>query len=88
LHPAPKELVRVMVGRAEVLPPGLEQALILQLNNAKQGDAVASARARQTLKSLGRFAEPALCRALAAAKFQPQEQGKLMGLLNGGSPFE
>ena len=85
LNPTPKELVRVMVGRAEVFTPGAEQTLTDQLNTAKHGDA---AGARKTLKGLGRFASPALSHAMADAKVRPEEQGKLYTLLYGPSTFE
>jgi hypothetical protein len=60
LTPAPRELVRVMVGRSEVLAPGLETTLINTLKSAQQGDPAARARAAAQLKHLGRFADPAL----------------------------
>lgn len=81
VKPEPRELVRVMVGRAEILPPTVEQTLARELNDAQRGDANASAAARETLKSLGRFAEPAFYRVLAATKPKPAEQGRLMALL-------
>ena len=59
LHPAPRELVRVMVGRAEVLTPPQEQRLTDALLKANQGDE-ARAQAIAEFKKLGRFAEPAL----------------------------
>jgi hypothetical protein len=60
LDPAPRELVRVMVGRAEVLTPTLEQNLSQNLLKAAQGDAEARAQAIAQFRKLGRFAEPAL----------------------------
>jgi hypothetical protein len=82
LKPAPRELVRVMVGRAEVFTPGAEEDLVLQLRQAAKGDAAASLRAKKTLKDLGRFAGPAFNRALAEAKFGPNEAQKLALSLN------
>ncbi|MDB6064244.1 MAG: hypothetical protein JWR26_452 [Pedosphaera sp.] len=82
INPAPTELVRVMVGRAEVLAPGIEEELALQMDKAKQGDTKATLRTHQILTSLGRFAETAFSRALVKAKPQPKEQGKLMALLS------
>ena len=60
LNPAPRELVRVMVGRAEVLTPALERQLASDLARASGGDAAAQAHAVAEFKKLGRFAEPAL----------------------------
>jgi hypothetical protein len=82
INPAPGELVRVMVGRAEILLPSVEHSLTLDLDKAKQGDAAASNEARKTLRSLGRFAEPAFARALASANAQPEEQARLVALLH------
>lgn len=82
LNPAPTELTRVMVGRAEVLSRATEQQLALQIDKAKQGDAEAAHEARQILKGLGRFAEPAFYRALDTTRAQPEERVKLMVLLN------
>jgi hypothetical protein len=84
LTPAPKELVRVMVGRAEILAPGVERGLVQQLHQAAQGDAAASAQARQTLKRLGRFAAPAFNRALNNTQLPPEQWARLAGLLKGG----
>ncbi len=81
LNPEPKELVRVMVGRAEVLRPGVEQSLDLALDQAKHGDAAATERLRMTLKSLGRFAEPALYRAFARSKFRQDQNFQFATLL-------
>jgi len=82
MHPAPAELTRVMVGRAEVLSLATEQQLTLRIEKAKQGDAEAAREARQILKGLGRFAEPAFYRALDTTRAQPEERVKLMALLN------
>jgi hypothetical protein len=59
LDPAPRELVRVMVGRAEVIPPDQQERLSNAITRANQGDASARAEAIRDLKTLGRFGEPA-----------------------------
>jgi len=64
LDPAPRELVRVMVGRCEVLTSALEHRLRAALVDAAQGDAAARAQVVAEFKRLGRFAQPAF--ALAA----------------------
>jgi hypothetical protein len=74
LNPAPRELTRVMVGRAEVLTPGLERNLAQQLDKARTGESAAVAQLHQSAKSLGRFAEPAFYRALSLVKPQPNER--------------
>ena len=88
LKPAPSDLVRVMVGRAEVLAPGQEQELISQLMAARQGDKPALAQARLMLKGLGRFSDPALRRAVEDAQLQPEEQSKVVALIYQTPTFE
>lgn len=80
--PTPKALVRIMVGRAEVLTPGIEKALVQAIAKAGKGDLAASAATRELLKGLGRFAEPAFVRAVNATKLQPEDQVKVYALLN------
>jgi len=60
LWPAPEKLVRVMVGRAEIITPQRVASLRRILLKAQAGDAEARARSEAELKALGRFAEPAL----------------------------
>jgi hypothetical protein len=88
LNPTPGKLVRVMVGRAEIFPPGMEQNLVQQLKKAYLGDASARTQALDLLKTLGRFSEPAMNHALIATHLKPEEQGKLLGLLYSSSAFE
>ncbi|HEX5221217.1 MAG TPA: hypothetical protein VFZ59_16760 [Verrucomicrobiae bacterium] len=60
LSPQPKELARVMVGRAELIPPSVQDTLCQSLKRATDGDAAAREQATSELKHLGRFAEAAL----------------------------
>ena len=60
LTPEPRELVRVMVGRAEVITPSVEKNLRRLLVESANGDAAARGEVVAELKKLGRFAEPAL----------------------------
>ena len=64
LDPAPREVARVMVGRAEILTPGMEKALTLEVERYRTGDETARATAVANARSLrlGRFAEPAVRR--------------------------
>jgi hypothetical protein len=62
IHPPPQGLVRVMVGRAEVITPELENHLRQQLTQAQTGDAPARAQALAELEKLGRFGQPAVQR--------------------------
>ena len=52
LNPAPRELVRVMVGRAEVLTPALQHRLSNALAKASGGDTEARAQALAEFKKL------------------------------------
>lgn len=60
LEPKPRELVRVMVGRAEVFTPATQKKLSDALAMAQKGDTQARATFISECKKLGRFAEPAL----------------------------
>jgi len=60
LNPRPTGLNRVMVGRAEIITPGVVKNLVQILTKAAAGDADAAPQARKQLKALGRFALPAL----------------------------
>ena len=79
--PQPQSLVRTMVGRTEILAPGLEQELSTELQGASQGSAVATSQAQSELRSLGRFASPAFNRASQLVNFSPQEANRLKELL-------
>ena len=59
MDPPPREVVRVMVGRAEVITPEQQQQLSQALAKAAQGDSEAHQEVLATFKKLGRFAEPA-----------------------------
>jgi len=67
LTPAPTQVARVFVGRAEVLTPAVEFALLRQLlrfHDGEAGDRTAAITAAKALQ-LGRFAEPAVRHILA-----------------------
>jgi hypothetical protein len=68
LDPAPRNLVRVMVGRAEVLTSAVQQNLSDALTRAETGDTAARAEAVAQLRKLGRFSEPALKLAMKQLK--------------------
>ena len=74
LAPAPKDVVRVMVGRAEVLLPAREQQLAGAIEKAKQGDSAARAFVHAEFKSLARFAEPALQLAVKGADEKTRQE--------------
>ena len=60
IRPEPRELTRVMVGRAELITPAIREELATLLSREDRGDARARAEAAVLLKRLGRFAEPAV----------------------------
>jgi len=68
IEPKPTELVRVLVGRVEVITPELEAKIAALLE--RLGDASCDVREEATaqLRRLGRFAEPALKRMLAKSQ--------------------
>jgi hypothetical protein len=70
LNPPANDLARVMVGRAEVISPSVQQALANNIIQAASGDSAAAQMAMKQFKSFGRFAEPAL---LLATKGQKAE---------------
>jgi hypothetical protein len=76
--PAPRALVRVMIGRAEVLTPQIEEALAVEVNRFISGDEAAKNQAIQNARGLGlgRFAEAALRRLfVTAARSQDFSRG-------------
>jgi hypothetical protein len=76
LDPMPKELIRVMVGRAEVITPAMQRELARHISAAQNGDAVAREEAKAALKRFGRFAEPALRLATDSAAPEVRQAGQ------------
>ena len=60
LNPKPRELVRVMVGRAEIIPPRLQRELAVQLKLSNEGDTQAKDRLQAYYRKMGRFYGPAI----------------------------
>jgi len=80
MDPQPQELVRVMVGRAELISTTIETQLARELVEAKADRISAKDDLRKTIGDLGRFAWPAFDRALARADVQPSDRERLRGL--------
>src|SRR5205823_1850258 len=57
--PRPRELARVMVGRAEMIMPTLEWELMKQIVHYSETDESQRSRAVENTRNLGRFAESA-----------------------------
>jgi len=64
LTPEPAKLVRVMVGRAEIITPEVQNQLLAVLTRATSGDPAARQQAGLAIQKLGRFATPTLTLAL------------------------
>jgi hypothetical protein len=74
LDPQPREVVRVMVGRAEVITPAMEWELLKQIVRYSEADTAAREQVVQDTRKLGlgRFAEPTtrrLTSKLSSAEF-------------------
>lgn len=68
LSPRPKELVRVMVGRVEILTPEMQREVLAQVPKLESGRKVDRDAALAALRRWGRFAEPVLEPALRQRK--------------------
>ena len=60
LNPPPRDLARVMVGRAEIITPAAVTGLVQDLSKAQSGEATARNQAIMDLKAFGRFVGPVL----------------------------
>ena len=70
IKPAPEEIVRVMVGRAEIITPAMEHTLLTQVERyMAAGEAERPAIAAETRAlGMGRFMEPTLRRLFVGAE--------------------
>lgn len=68
IRPAPEHLVRVMVGRVEVMTPALARRLEKAVADLDSPSAATRKTAQNELARLGRFQEPALHRVAAMTK--------------------
>jgi hypothetical protein len=66
LAPEPRELVRVMVGRAEIIPPATDWELLKQIVRYSEADAAGRQAAVANVRQLGlgRFLQPAVAKVL------------------------
>jgi hypothetical protein len=71
LTPAPQELVRVMVGRADVFTPEIELAVADGIRQFSRGEVISAVASLRALK-LGRFVEPAIRRVGYDLEFERQ----------------
>jgi hypothetical protein len=77
MTPAPHELTRVMVGRAELISPQIENDLVENLSKIKSGDSTARVKVHEIRRKLGRFGEAALYRAISKVPASNDERNKL-----------
>jgi hypothetical protein len=63
INPYPQNIVRVMVGRAEVISPALENKLVDAMLKINYGDFDAKVQMKQEMHRAGRFANPLFARA-------------------------
>jgi hypothetical protein len=68
IQPQPREIVRVLVGRAEVITPEMEQNVRKQIGLLKSGSARIREEAQRNLQKHGRFYEPVLKSLLASER--------------------
>ena len=80
IRPAPSNLVRVMVGRLEVLTPDREQQISRFLTDLGARESQKRSAASAGLARLGRLGEPALRRVLASTK-DPEVLARARSLL-------
>jgi hypothetical protein len=80
LSPAPREIVRVMIGRLETLTPEQESSIASLISHLGDDDPANRNQAAARLKQLGRFAEPALTR-IAATTNDPEVHVRSQTLL-------
>jgi hypothetical protein len=80
IDPEPEQLVRVMVGRVEVLTPGLEKRLEKAVSDLGAGDPAVKQAAGAELAKLGRLQEPALHR-VAALTTVPEVRARAEALI-------
>src|SRR5205807_2731826 len=64
IEPRPAELVRVLVGRAEVITPEMEKSVQRQVSMLGDSSPAVRESAMQTIRKYGRFSEPILKRIL------------------------
>ena len=83
LEPKPREVVRVMVGRAEMITPSMEWAVLKQIVHYSESDSTARGNIVAETKKLGlgRFLQPATSR-LSAKFYHPEFAQAALDLAN------
>jgi hypothetical protein len=68
IEPSPAELVRVLVGRAEVITPEMEKSVQRQISLLNDASPQVRKEAMQSIRKYGRFSEPILKRILESER--------------------
>lgn len=80
IEPQPSELVRVLVGRTELMTPEMEENMLEQLTKLGAPSKIVRAEARKSINQYGRFAEPLLKQVLGRTS-DPQVKARIEKLL-------
>ncbi len=80
VEPVPDEQLRVLVGRLETITPEDCEQLVRRLVGTGENNRPSEARTKEELKSLGRFAEPAVQFAISQTR-NPIQVGRLQAIL-------
>lgn len=80
VEPRPKETVRVLVGRAEVITPEMEKDVRRQVSLLRSRSAATRFEARSNLKKHGRFYEPIL-KSVLQNEADPKVRGQIERLI-------
>lgn len=83
IEPRPKEIVRVMVGRAEVITPEMEQDVRRQVGLLRSDSSKTRADAQNYLRKYGRFYEPVL-KSLLENERDPKVRAQIEELISLG----
>ncbi len=84
INPKPAELVRVMVGRTEIITPEMERTLLEAAKQFNQPSSESRAAAIITVRIYGRFAEPVLRGAMGRARTD-EERTRIWELIQAAS---
>src|SRR5947208_10954747 len=74
IDPKPTQLVRVLVGRAEVITPEMEKSVQRQVEMLGDPSPRVREEARLAIRKYGRFSEPILKRILANERNEPMRK--------------
>jgi len=85
IQPQPKELVRVLVGRVEIITPEIEATIVAQVHRLGDPSFRVRELASKELKKQGRFAEPTLKQVMAKTS-DPEIKQRIKEVLQQDQP--